>query len=396
MTTDDVAIDTNTELVHEKLFNRIASRLNLSNFLPEKLVIRIILYIAIAWLPLLFFSILDGKFYDGNIAIPFLFDTQVHVRFLLALPLLIFAEVGFRRHMPQMMQEFKNRHLIQDIQIPLYDLIVSSSWRLRNSSIVKLLTLIIVYAIGLYTIWWNHSVLDTSIWYSDSTDEGLNLTLAGYWYMLISLPILQYLLIRWYWRLFVWIQFLCRASLLKLNLVSTHPDRAGGLGFLANSGYAFVIFATVHGLLFAGNVANRILFAGAALDEFIVEISVLVLYLLCVIIGPLVVFSSQLAQLKQRGLQQFGGFAARYTRDFDNKWLQNNAPVNETLLGHADIQSLADLGNSFEIVQTIHLAPVTSRTIFNLVFAILLPMLPLLLTIIPLNDLLIKILSSIF
>ena len=43
--------------------------------------------------------------------------------------------------------------------------------------------------------------------------------------------------------------------------------------------------------------------------------------------------------------------AARYAREFDRKWLRGGAPADEPLLGSGDIQSLADLGNSYEVVK---------------------------------------------
>ena len=83
-----------------------------------------------------------------------------------------------------------------------------------------------------------------------------------------------------------------------------------------------------------------------------------------------------------------GVLAERYVRAFDAKWLRGGAPAEEALVGSGDIQSLADLANSFEVMRTMRLAPVTKEGIFQLVAATLVPLVPLALTMMSLEELL--------
>jgi len=207
------------------------------------------------------------------------------------------------------------------------------------------------------------------------------------WYGYVSLPVFQFLLCRWYFRLFIWARFLWQVSRIELSLIPTHPDRVGGLGFLSNTVYAFALLAAAHGVLLAGAFANRIFFVGAQLTQFNAEIGVTVVFLLCAILGPLLVFAPQLAKAKREGLREYGTLAARYVRQFDSKWLRGGAPADERFLGSSDIQSLSDLGNSHELVRTMRLAPITKETILQLAAAALLPIAPLLLTMMPLEEL---------
>jgi hypothetical protein len=55
---------------------------------------------------------------------------------------------------------------------------------------------------------------------------------------------------------------------------------------------------------------------------------------------------------------------------------------SERLIGSADIQSLADLGNSFGLIQGIKLFPVGRQAVIQLAVISLLPITPLLLTMI--------------
>ena len=124
-------------------------------------------------------------------------------------------------------------------------------------------------------------------------------------------------------------------------------------------------------------MANRIFYAGAKLPEFKLELIGLVAMMLFAVLGPMLVFCRQLEAAKRAGTREYGILAQRYVREFDRKWLRGGAPPDEPLIGSADIQSLADLGNSFEVVKGMRLAPFTLQTVVELAVATLLPVLPL-------------------
>jgi hypothetical protein len=245
----------------------------------------------------------------------------------------------------------------------------------------------------------SYITVDANTWTSGSASGGsglVNLSLAGWWHALVSLPIFQFLLVRWYFRMFIWIRFLWQVSRIKLRLVPTHPDRVGGLGFLANVVYAFTPLLLAHGALLAGLIADRIFFAGAKLPQFTVEILFAVGALVFLVLCPLMVFAGQLAQAKRTGLGEYGVLAQRYTREFHAKWLKGERDPAEPLMGSADIQSLADLANSFEVIKTMRFAPFSKETVFQLGVITLAPLVPLLLTMISLEELLKRLLSAVF
>ena len=152
--------------------------------------------------------------------------------------------------------------------------------------------------------------------------------------------------------------------------------------------YAFSPLLLAQGVLMAGMMANRIFYAGATLPEFKVELIGLVAVMVFAVLGPLLVFSLKLEAAKRAGLREYGTLAQRYVREYDDKWLRGGAPPDEPLVGSADIQSLADLGNSFEVVKEMRLAPFTLATVLQLAVTTLLPVLPLMLTMISLEELL--------
>jgi hypothetical protein len=216
------------------------------------------------------------------------------------------------------------------------------------------------------------------------------------WYGYVSLPIFQFLLCRWYFRIFIWARLLWQVSRIDLNLVPTHPDRVGGLGFLAATSHAFVPLLMAHGALLAGNLASQIFHAGASLTQFKLEILLLVILMVILVVGPLLVFAPQLAAARRTGLREYGTLAQRYVRDFDAKWVRGGVAADEPMLGSGDIQSLADLGNSYSIIQDMRIVPVTKQAMLQLGAATLAPITPLLLTLMPLEELLQKLFGILF
>jgi hypothetical protein len=354
---------------------------------------RIIVISLFCWLPLFVLAAVEGKLVGGSVPMPFLEDVEAHLRFLVAIPFLIGAELTVHQRMRSLLKNFLERNLIPESAMPQFDSAIGSAYRLRNSVFAEVLLITFVYVFGVLVLWQHYHVFDKVTWFATPTANGHQLSLAGIWYGYAALPVFQFLLLRWYYRIFIWIYFLVRVSRIDLSLVPTHPDRVGGLGFLANTTYAFVPLLLAHGTMAAGLIANRIFYLGAKLPDFQLEILILVIYCMCLVLGPLVVFAPQLARARLIGSREYGVLAERYTRAFDSKWLRGGAPKDESLLGSADIQSLADLANSFEIVRTMRVAPITRQAVLQLAAATVAPIVPLLLTIMPLDELLKKLLG---
>ena len=348
------------------------------------------------WLPLLMLSLWEGTALHGRVAVPFLFDVEVYTRFLLAIPLLLEAELIVHKRMRFIVKQFLERNLVPEKEMLRFDAAIGSVVRLRNSVSAEILLFAFVYVVGILIVWRHYIAIDTATWYAIPSSNGAMPSLAGMWFSYVSLPIFQFLLCRWYFRMFIWARFLFQISRIKLSLVPTHPDRVAGLGFLSIIVFAFIPLLLAHGVLLAGVLANRIYHLGAKLPDFMLDVLLLVAFLVFVTLGPLLVFASQLARAKRIGIREYGTLAERYVRQFDAKWLRGGAPFNEPLVGTGDIQSLADLGNSYEVVRTMRVAPFGKETIIQLAAVTVAPIAPLLLTMMPLEELLKKLLGIIF
>jgi hypothetical protein len=382
-------------IVHGGPLFQLLLRAHVSGDALDLVVRRVILFVLISWVPLLALSAFGGHLRDGNIALPFLLDIETHIRFLVVVPLFLVAELVVHRRLLPVARAFLDRELISDADEDRFDAAINSAFRLRNSVLAEVLLLVFVYAVGVLIVWRQYA-LHVPTWYGQPSQAGFRLHSAGIWYAYVSLPIFQFLLLRWYFRIFIWIRFLWQVARLELSLVPTHPDQLGGLGFLGNTVFAFSVLLMAHGAMLAAQIANRIFFGGATLLDFKEEVFVVLVFLLCLVFGPLLVFSPQLSWAKRRGLLEYGSLAERYVRQFDGKWLRGERESGEPLMGSADIQSLADMGNSFTVVRSMRLAPISRDAVLELSAAVLVPLTPLLLTIMPVEQLVKRLLGLVF
>jgi hypothetical protein len=212
----------------------------------------------------------------------------------------------------------------------------------------------------------------------------------------VAIPFFQFLMGRWLWRFLIWCHFLRQLAKIDLRLVPTHPDLAAGLGFLspAQAKYGIVVFALSS--VIAARIGEEIVYGGASLLDYKFIIGGYVVMMLVILLAPLLVFTPKLLLVKRRGLLEYSALANEYTRAFDEKWIRRQGSEGELLLGSADVQSLADLGNSFGFVRSMRAFPVDLNGVIPLIVATAVPMLPLVLTIYPFDELVLKILGFLF
>ena len=347
---------------------------------------RIAVITALAWLPLVPLTILDGRFISA-VQAPFLYDYEVHARLLFALPLMILAEVVVYTRMRAITAQFVERQIVTESVRAAFNTVISSAMRLRNSIPAETALLLFAVFAGPF-IWRGAVALHSNAWYATVTSSGLSHTAAGRWYAFVSVPVFQFILLRWYYRVFIWGRFLFQVSRLDLNLVPTHPDRCCGLGFLDTVASAFAPLLMAHSGLVSGFIANRILYEGATLPEYKLELAGIMFLLLFLVLGPLCVFMPKLNRARLVGLRTYGRLASDYVVGFAGKWTGGVPPKGEPLVGTADIQSLADLDNSFAIVREMKLVPFGREAIVRFIVIIALPLAPLALTMFSAEELL--------
>jgi len=347
---------------------------------------RIVVISLVVWLPLLVLTLLSGHAFRG-VVVPFLYDLGAHARLLLCVPLLLAADLIVHRRIKPVVRQFLDRGIIAPDDQPRFESVIASAMRLRNSTLAEVLLLALAIFVG-YWAGKRYIAMGVATWFAAPIDGHTQYTAAGYWYLLVSLTIYRFLVVRWSFRLFVWYRFLWQVSRqVRLRLNALHPDRAGGLGFLSGSVFAFapVLLAQTIGL--AGILGGKIWHEGATLPQFELEIVAWMILLMLLVLTPLFFFMTHLADAKRTGLREYGIVASRYVAEFRRKWIEGQVGEGEALIGSGDIQSLADLSNSFEVVREMRLVPFGRAMVLRLVILTALPLFPLTLTMIPLEQL---------
>jgi hypothetical protein len=291
--------------------------------------------------------------------------------------------------------QFVERKLITQDHMERFRKAIQGAMTWRNSITAELVLIAIVFPLGYY-IRSEVFSLKASTWYATAGDHGGSLTLPGFWFSWVSNPLLQFLMLRWIYRIVIWARFLGQVSRIKLDLIPTHPDRNGGLGFLGGSAFAFSPLLAAFSSMVAGLVASRIFYEGAKLTDFKLEILFLVACGMLLVLGPLIVFVPQIMAAKRLGKREYGALAADYVRQFDRQWLRNGNQETTPPLGSADIQSLADLDHAYAVIREMKALPFSRDMLVQLLWATLAPFVPLVFTMIPFEALLDHILKSVF
>ncbi len=375
-------------------FFQLLRKAHLSGNALELIKQRTLIISLLAWLPLFILSVIKGQAWGEGTNLPFMEDIEVHIRFLVAMPLMVIAELMVHNRMRLVVMQFEERNLIPEPALPQYRSAIRSALRLRNSIFAEVFILVIIYVIGYNVVWEKSMAVETTAWFSEPSVGKGNLSLAGIWFRYVSLPLFQFLFLRWYYRIFIWTRFLFQVSRIKMRLVPTHPDHVAGLGFLSNIVSAFMPLAVTHGAIIAGMISNHIFHEGSVLLDYKIEIIIIVLLVLLIVILPLFLFSSQLTDARRIGSLEYGKLAARYVQAFDTRWVREHSTADHATVGTSDIQGLADLANSYRVVEKMQTVPITKNDIILLTAVTVAPVLPLVLTMMPLSEL-IKILSGI-
>jgi hypothetical protein len=277
------------------------------------------------------------RFADSS-ANSFFSDFSVHARYLIALPALIFAESDCIPRFERIVRHFMDIGLIPDSDMQRYRVAVQSTRRLLNSRYGEMIVPLVSYL----------SVIPMMLYLSSDFIPQWQLTpsgsfsVAGWWHLLVSLPLLLILVFGWLWRIILWARFLMLMASLDLQLLSSHPDSVGGLRFVSTSlrGFRFISFAL--GAVVAGAIADRIAYQGADLLSFKALMIGLMVLILILCVGPLMVFVRRLRETKKRGIFEYGGLANRLGREFEAKWLRSESPNKLEMLEAPDFSATTD------------------------------------------------------
>lgn len=338
---------------------------------------RLTFAIALGWLPLILITVL----FNPSGLVSLLRDYRVHSRMLIAVPVLLIGQLLMEQRFRMVVEHIMRADLLQPPDLSrLYD-IIATFRRLRDSPIPEL---VIVLLLIVHTVTSTKGLVDATPWLAHGTASDLRLTPAGWYAVLVSTTIFQFLLGLGLWKWLLWTLFAIKLSRLNLRLVATHPDGHGGLGFLGLTPVAFapVVFAAA--TVIGATWRHEILHQGAKLMSFKLPAIALVVIIAMVALGPLAFFVPQLAALRRRGILEYGILGQMHSTDFHEKWICQRTGHESEFLTAPESSTLADFGQSYERLEQLRPFPADRGAFIALAISVVVPMLPVILAVIPL------------
>jgi len=300
----------------------------------------------------------------------------VHARFLLAIPLFFLCETLVAPRMAEFVRSVVRSGVVPDSELPRLSSDIRKIGRIKNSWLVEVLFLLVVFVSPLLEMVVDIPGRTGSVAWIIGQGGG-SLTFVQGWYLGFCLPLFRFLMLRWLWHLGLWGYFLWRLEKIKLQLIPTHPDAAGGLGYLEVVHEYFLPLVLAFSVVLSASFTENI-FSGVMAFETLYRLVPLVFLLVgFLFLGPLFIFSRKLLICRTKGLDEYMVMAAHYVSAFDRKWIRDETATGEAQLGTADMQSLADLMNSVNAIGRIRVIPAGERLLKEITAAVIVPLLPL-------------------
>jgi len=386
---DEKTLARETSLVRGGPFYRAQEAVRLLT--PERwnLGRRILLAIGIGWLPLVLITLLFRREMIRSL----LTDYMINVRMLIAVPILLIGQVLMEHVLRIIVRHIHSAVLLLPAEETKEHLTILKLIRLRDSIVAEGVIVAIAYAH--FVIAKSHAGMD-HIWAVSGVATGTHLSMAGWYYALVSQLLYQLLLGISLWKWVLWICFLFRLSKLDLQLVPTHPDEHGGLGFLGMSPIAIAPTIFVASLAIGSTWRTQILHDGAHLMNFKIDAIVWLVVVLLISMGPLALFVPRLTNLRRQGILQYGALGQLHSTEFHKKWILNNIKGHEEeFLTAPEVSTLTDFATSYENVEKLKPFPLDQGTMIGVILATVLPMLPVILAEIPFITVLKGLLSAV-
>ncbi len=365
-------------------FYRLQERLGLVRAGRRRLGLCVLYVVLFAWAPMAVLTALQGLAVGPTRLESFLMDFEVNVRLFVSVPVFLIAEAFCESQLRPVVQQFLMAGLVTQGARARFEALVRDTVRLSHSARAEAVLLGLAYLQCLLPLVFFLDLTEAT-WRLPVREGHHTLSLAGGWYFLVAFPLYAFLLWRWLWRVGLWWRFLWRTSRLDLHLTPVHRDAAGGLGFLSESleafaGFAFAVTATA-----AGGFADLVVYEGTSPLEYKWQVGGVVLFLLILITGPVMAFVGRLYEEKDRAMFRYGALASHQIQQVEQKWLSKETWDSDAEI---DFRAVHQLGTSVAAVHDMWIIPLSKEDVLQLLLVAVLPFLPLLAVLIPLEEVL--------
>lgn len=363
------------------LVSRVFAALGMGSYRTLDLVKRSLFLVSITWVPLAALAIAAEVHWIQPPGQNFFLDFAAYGQLLIGLPMFLIAERVIDGQTRNAARSFLTTGVVETGDAARLFELNRQVERLRKRLWPELVWIALGYVI---TAAWVVPEMynDRDTWHAMGPINQMQpLTWPGLLELGFVGPLTTYWWVRWSWKIGIWSWYLYRLSRLRLNLVASHPDRTGGIGFLSDAQTKFGLVILAYGCSNVGpTIGYKLILEGAT-------ISVVAVWGIAVgfVIGapllfttPLLMFTKQLYQAKSRALEAFQERSMDRAKAFEEKWLTACSSGNYELMSGSDLAGLNALNQVYDHIHKMRVVPFDLRSFSELVGAALGPMVPLL------------------
>jgi hypothetical protein len=346
-------------------------------------------FALLTWLPIAVWALVRGRFFAAATGEPLLQHYGVHVRCLVAIPLMIVGEATLHRAAQHYFSQFLSSGIVDEAVRPHFETAIRTIRRWRDSSLPWL------FVIGVALAW---TVVDRMPVHGDEMSWAFDghdgLTFGGVWFAYVVRPIFVALVLGWLWRIVLLVMLFVRLGRLDLSLVPSHPDRAGGLGFLEKLPAAFAPVSLGLSVTLASHWAHQVVHHGQALDALRIPAAVFVVVWSLVLLAPLATLLPLLHAAKRAALPSYAAMVAEQGRLVRRRWIEGTTKLDSPLLEPAGVGPICDAAAMYGQVRSMRILPIGKTSVVDILLPIVLPMLVVVALKMPLGKLLLGLVKA--
>lgn len=386
---EDIANELEFSLVRNDLFFRLQRRIGLipENSLGVKR--RILFWSLFTWLPIAVWSVTAGYQIPSGESLMQHFG--VTVRCLVAIPLFILGEAAFHNLSVRLVPYFVESGLVSPPEVPRFREIVRGLARFYFTVIPWLVILGVIVARGTMPL--AESELHGLTWAMDPSANASQLGFGGWWFLYVARSVYLLLAMASLWRLILLVLLFARLSKLDLSIVPTHPDRAGGLGFIQRCPKAFAMVVFAISAVPSAHWAHEVLYHGVSVSTLRVYMISLGVAILLIFLAPSLLWVQTLVAARKLALLEYGTLVAGHGRLVRGRWILKQPVEDTAVLSAPELGPLVDVLSIYQAVQNMRAIPIDRAAFLALAVPIAIPMLVVLGIQIPIKEILLALLK---
>jgi hypothetical protein len=341
------------------------------------------------WLPLAVSALLQNRALPGAVDEPLLGHFGIQVRCLVAIPLLVLAEAVSHGVTTRLTPQFLNASLVVGSERERLREVLRGVARLRDRTLPWVVVLALVLAVLLVA---PSPAADHELaWAGDAHAAS---GFGAFWFRWVMRPVFTVLLLAWLWRLLLAFLLCARLARLELSLVPTHPDGAGGLGFLESLPFAFAPVALAVSATLASRWAHDVVYHDVHVAALRMPMIAFLVVVLVLFLTPLLPWQRPLAAAKRRAELEYAALVAEHGRLVRRRWVEHEPVGDAAILSAPEIGPVADTLALYEAARRMRTLPIGRRSLIAILLPAALPLVLVLAIEIPVKDLLLGLLKT--